>query len=170
MGSVCEVSTTETSWSHVLPFFFRNCGLLRDDYYQRKRKPNTNPSFPFSESNKISSQIRFPPWSALATEIPDFVNTISCKSKKLPAIWAHTDSMRIDHVCLKSSCINHGMEKTDHESATPRDPSHTICKSISLKQRYLTSVPRHTSVTRRVRRCAAGVWGKVERSEKKILE
>jgi hypothetical protein len=39
---------------------------------------------------------------------------------------------------------------------------------IVLEQRFSTDVSRHTSVTRRVRRCAAGVWGKVEKKREKM--
>jgi hypothetical protein len=37
-----------------------------------------------------------------------------------------------------------------------------------LDQRFSTGVPRHTGVTRRIRRCAAGVWGKVEKKREKF--
>jgi hypothetical protein len=42
-------------------------------------------------------------------------------------------------------------------------------KYYPLEQRFSTGVPGHTGVTRRVRWCATGVWGKNgKKSEKKL--
>jgi hypothetical protein len=39
-----------------------------------------------------------------------------------------------------------------------------------LDQRFITDEPRHTGVTRTVRRCAAGVGGKFEKNREQTEE